>query len=74
MIKKWIKIFVELSFLAIILSVLIHYAGNIIFIFYEGEVVIFETDKTILSLEFFFDILAITYVTYRIIKISKLHE
>jgi hypothetical protein len=66
--KKWIKDFIEMGFLAILLAILIHYAYNLLFIFLKGEVVIYETSKTILIIEFFLDILAMAYITYKIIK------
>lgn len=72
MTKKWVKTFSELGFLAILLSVLIHYAGNIILLFTYEEVVIYEPSKMILGVEFFFDIIAMIYVTYRIVKTAKI--
>jgi len=67
--KKWTKDFIELGFCALILSILLHYAYNLFFIFTQGEVVIYEQNKIILGAEFILDVLAIVYVTYRIIKI-----
>lgn len=72
MTKKWVKLFLELGFLAILLAVLIHYAGNIILIYNYEEVVIYEPNKIILGIEFSLDMIAIVYVAYRVIKTSKM--
>ncbi len=66
--EKWIKDFFELGFLAILLAILLHYAYNLFLIFINGEVVIYESSKTIIIIEFFLDILAMFYIAYKIIK------
>jgi len=67
--KKWVKSFLELGFLALLLSILIHYAYNLFLIFTRGEIVIYEPNRMILGVEFFLDIIAMVYVTYKIVKI-----
>jgi len=66
--KKWVEDFLELGFLALLLSILFHYAYNLFLIFTHEEITIYEPNKIIVGVEFFLDIVAIVYVTYRIIK------
>jgi len=71
MTKNWTRVFLELGLLAILLAILIHYAGNIILIYNYEEVVIYEPNKIILTLEFSLDIIVMIYVIYRLVKIAK---
>jgi len=69
--KKWIKVSLELILLAILLAILIHYAGNIILIYAKEEVIIYEPNKIILGLEFSLDMVVMIYVIYMIVKKAK---
>jgi len=71
MVENWIKVSIKLVILAILLSVLIHYASSIILIFSHGEVAVYEPNKIILVVEFIFDIMAMIYVIYSIVETAK---